>query len=50
MTATRIQKAGLCGINVGISTNWSDYPGGTSGVTVLIGATNGTVFFRLVSP
>jgi fibronectin-binding autotransporter adhesin len=37
-------------INVGISTNWADYPGGgTSPVTVPIVRTNPTVFFRLVS-
>ena len=37
-------------LNVGLSTNWSDYPGGgTSPVTVPnIGGTN-AVFFRLVS-
>ena len=35
-------------INVGISTNWANYPGGgTSPVTVPIDVTNGTVFFRL---
>jgi fibronectin-binding autotransporter adhesin len=38
-------------INVGLSSNWGDYPGGgVSGVTVPIDATKGTVFFRLVSP
>jgi hypothetical protein len=38
-------------LNVGFTTNWGDYPGGgTSPVTVPIGVTNGTVFFRLVSP
>ena len=38
-------------ILVGISTNWSDYPGGgSSPVTVPIDATKGSVFFRLVSP
>jgi hypothetical protein len=37
-------------LSVGLSTNWMDYPGGgTSPVTVPIGVTNGTVFFRLVS-
>ncbi len=38
-------------VNVGISTNWSDYPGGgSSPVTVPIDSANGTVVFRLVSP
>ena len=38
-------------VNVGISTNWSDYPGGgNSPVTVLIDAANGSVFFRLTTP
>lgn len=37
-------------IDVGISNNWGDYPGGgTSGVTVPINPAQGTVFFRLVS-
>ena len=37
-------------INVGLSTNWADYPGGgTSPVTVPIVKTNATVFFRIVS-
>jgi len=37
-------------LGVGLGTNWADYPGGgTSPVTVPINATNGTVFFRLVS-
>lgn len=37
-------------LNVGISTNWYDYPGGgTSPVTVPINPANGAVFFRLVS-
>jgi autotransporter-associated beta strand protein len=37
-------------INVGISTNWVDYPGGgTSPVTVPVSLTNGAAFFRLVS-
>jgi autotransporter-associated beta strand protein len=37
-------------IDVGISNNWGDYPGGgTSGVTVPINAAQGTAFFRLVS-
>ncbi len=37
-------------INVGISNNWADYPGGgTSPVTVPLDATKGTAFFRLVS-
>ncbi len=36
-------------VNVGISTNWGNYPGGsTSPVTVPIAQTNGAVFFRLV--
>jgi fibronectin-binding autotransporter adhesin len=36
------------GLNRGISTNWSDYPGGgTSPVTVPLVKTNATVFFRL---
>jgi hypothetical protein len=38
-------------LNVGISTNWADYPGGAaSPVSVPLDATNGSVFFRLVSP
>jgi fibronectin-binding autotransporter adhesin len=37
-------------IAVGITTNWGDYPGGTSGVIVPMDAVNATVFFRLVSP
>jgi len=38
-------------LNVGVSTNWTDYPGGgTSPVTLPMDATQGTVFFRLVSP
>jgi autotransporter-associated beta strand protein len=37
-------------IDVGISNNWVDYPGGgTSGVTAPINTAEGTVFFRLVS-
>jgi hypothetical protein len=37
-------------INVGISTNWADYPGGTANpITVPIVRTNGTVFYRIVS-
>jgi autotransporter-associated beta strand protein len=37
-------------IDVGISTNWFDYPGGgTSGVTVPVDRSQGTLFFRLVS-
>jgi autotransporter-associated beta strand protein len=37
-------------INIGISSNWKDYPGGgTSPVSVPIVRTNGTVFYRLVS-
>lgn len=37
-------------VNVGLSGNWVDYPGGsTSPVMVPIGVTNGAVFFRLVS-
>ena len=36
-------------VNVGIRTNWGDYPGGgTSPITVPIVATQGTVFFRLI--
>jgi autotransporter-associated beta strand protein len=39
------------GFNVGISSNWADYPGGgASPVIVPIDATQATVFFRLVSP
>jgi hypothetical protein len=38
-------------LDVGISTNWVDYPGGgTSPVTVPIDGMNGSVFYRLVSP
>ena len=37
-------------LNVGLSNNWTDYPGGgTSPVTVPIDVTKPTVFFRLVS-
>jgi len=37
-------------IDIGISNNWFDYPGGgSSGVSVPINAAQGTVFFRLVS-
>jgi len=37
-------------LNVGISTNWFDYPGGgTSPVSVPIDPTQGTVFLRLIS-
>jgi hypothetical protein len=37
-------------IDVAISTNWMDYPGGgTSPITVPIDVTQGSVFFRLVS-
>jgi autotransporter-associated beta strand protein len=38
-------------IQVGISTNWSDYPGGgSSPVTVPLDAANGSVLFRLSTP
>jgi fibronectin-binding autotransporter adhesin len=38
-------------LTVGLRSNWGDYPGGgTSPVTVAVNPTNGTVFFRLVSP
>jgi hypothetical protein len=38
-------------LNTGLSTNWTDYPGGaTSPVTVPIDGTKATVCFRLVSP
>jgi autotransporter-associated beta strand protein len=38
-------------LNVGISTNWFDYPGGgSSPVTVPLDAANGAVFFRLSTP
>jgi hypothetical protein len=36
-------------LSVGITANWTDYPGGVSGVIVPIALTNETVFFRLVS-
>ena len=37
-------------LSVGLNTNWADYPGGgASPVTVPMDATQGTVFFRLVS-
>lgn len=37
-------------VNVGISTNWVNYPGGTANpITVPIVKTNGTVFYRIVS-
>jgi autotransporter-associated beta strand protein len=39
------------GLNVGLSSNWHDYPGGgTSGVLVPIDFAKGTVFFRLSTP
>ena len=39
------------GLNVGISTNWGDYPGGgSSPVNVPIDVLQGSVFFRLSSP
>lgn len=39
------------GLNVGISTNWGDYPGGgSSPVSVPIDVLRGSVFFRLSSP
>ncbi|MEO5802540.1 MAG: autotransporter-associated beta strand repeat-containing protein [Verrucomicrobiota bacterium] len=38
-------------LTVGISTNWSDYPGGNSSpVNATIDAANPTVFYRLISP
>lgn len=37
-------------LSVGLSTNWFDYPGGTSGVTVPIDTAKDTVFFRLSTP
>ena len=38
-------------LSVGISSNWVDYPGGNSSpVSVPLDATQGSVFFRLVSP
>ena len=38
-------------LSLGIGTNWADFPGGgTSGLTVPIDASQGSVFFRLVSP
>jgi len=37
-------------VNAGISTNWFDYPGGgTTGVTVPLDRSQGSVFFRLIS-
>jgi hypothetical protein len=37
-------------LSVGLSQDWFDYPGGgTSPVIVPLGATNGAVFFRLIS-
>lgn len=37
-------------LNIGISSNWSDYPnGGTSPVTVTNGLASGSVLFRLIS-
>jgi hypothetical protein len=37
-------------LNVGLSTNWGDYPGGgSSGVNVPINPANPSVFFRLLS-
>lgn len=39
------------GLNVGVSSNWGDYPAGTtSPVSVPITVANGTVFFRLSAP
>jgi autotransporter-associated beta strand protein len=39
------------GLDVGISNNWFNYPGGTvSPVTVPIDLSNGAVFFRLIAP
>jgi hypothetical protein len=38
-------------LNVGISTNWFNYPGGTTNsLTVPIDAANESVFYRLVAP
>lgn len=38
-------------LNVGISTNWFDYPGGTTNsLSVPIDAANAAVFYRLVAP
>jgi fibronectin-binding autotransporter adhesin len=38
-------------LNVGLSSNWADYPGGSSSpVTVPIDVAKGSVFFRLVYP
>lgn len=38
-------------LSVGLSANWSDYPGGnTNSVTVPIDAANGAAFYRLVAP
>ncbi len=38
-------------LSLGLTTNWSDYPGGgSSPVTVLVSPTNGSVFFRLSQP
>jgi autotransporter-associated beta strand protein len=38
-------------LSVGLSTNWVDYPGGgSSPVSVPLDATQGSVFFRLMSP
>jgi hypothetical protein len=38
-------------LNVGLSTNWFDYPGGAaSPVTVPYDAAQGSVFFRLIKP
>lgn len=38
-------------LSVGISSNWVDYPGGSSSpVSVPLAATQGSVFFRLVAP
>jgi hypothetical protein len=38
-------------LSVGLSTNWSNYPGGnTNSVTVPIDAANGAAFYRLVAP
>jgi hypothetical protein len=37
-------------VNIGLSDNWNNYPGGaTSPVAVPLNPVNGTVFFRLIS-
>jgi hypothetical protein len=47
--AYRLQ-AQTSSLNVGLGSNWADYPGGTNGVTVPIDARQEIVFYRIVPP